>query len=130
MLRSRGARFSAWSVGLAVLALLGLLVLAGIPGYVVLALTPYVPLAAMSVQRNPMVANLEAIRRRPAGYAVRLVVSALVGLLLFLQSALTSFFVGGPAASAITMTIWGLAAWWLTRLWARPFARAFTPASP
>ena len=102
--------------------------LGGVPGYLVLALSPYVPLAALSVERNPVLADLAAIRRRPLAYAVRLAVSAVMGLLLFLQSALTEFFVGGPAASAATMTIAGLVVWWLTRLWSGSFTRALASA--
>jgi hypothetical protein len=123
-LRNRGARFALWTTGLAVLAAIGSLVLLGIPGLVILAAMPYVPIAAMAVDRNPIGANLAAIRRRPVGYVGRVILSAVLALVLYLQSALTTFFVTGAAATAITMSAWGLVAWWLTRLWAKGFERA------
>lgn len=123
-LRARGVRFLLWTVALAVVVVLGQLVLAGIASLLVLSAAPYVPIAAMSVGRNPVAANLSAIGRRPLAYAGRLAVSVALGLVIYLQAALTTFFVAGAAASAITMCVWGLAAWWLTRLWASAFQRA------
>lgn len=124
LLRSRVVAFSLWTVALAVAALIGLLLPTGILGYLVLLDGVYLPIAAMSGERNPVAATFSAIGARPFAYALRALVTVVVAVVVFLASALLSFFVTGWIASAIAMLVIGLVVWWLTRMWARAFAKA------
>lgn len=124
LLRSRVVAFSVWTVALAIAALIGLLLPTGILGYLVLLAGVYLPIAAMSGARNPLTASFSAIGARPLAYALRALITVLMAVVVFLTSALLSFFVTGWIASAIAMLVIGLVVWWLTRMWARAFAKA------
>jgi hypothetical protein len=118
-LRAHGLRFAAWSLLVGVAVTLGLLVLAGLPGYLLLALLVYVPIAAMAGPGNPLAVGLRAIRRRPGRWLLGVVVSGLSLLVLTLAAALTWFFVDGPVATVAILVVGGLWAWVLVRLWSR-----------
>lgn len=123
-LRVRGLRFAAWTIALTVLVVIGTAFFLGVPGYVIAAVSVYLPIAAMSAGGNPLAAGFSAIGRRPLAYLLRLLLTIIVAAVVFVQAAVTSFFVGGAAATAITMVVIGLLAWWLTRVWSTAFARA------
>lgn len=128
ILRRRGARFAAWTVGLALVALVGVMLPTGALGFLVVAAGVFVPIAAMASPDNPLRAGLRAIRRRMWGYLARIAVTAVAAFLLYLLAVLVSFFIGGWIGTLITVTVVGLATWWLTRLWVHAFELAQAPS--
>lgn len=124
LLRTRWVAFAVWTVGLAIAVLIGLLLPTRILGYLVLLAAVYLPIAAMSGERNPLTASLSAIASRPFAYALRALITAVMAVVVFVSSALLSFFVTGWIATAMAMVLIGLLGWWLTRMWARAYARA------
>ena len=127
LLRRRGARFAAWTIGLAVVALIGVTLPTGALGFLVVAAGVFVPIAAMGSPDNPLRAGLRAIGRRIGGYLARIAVTAVTAFLLYLLAILVAFFIGGWIGSLITVTVVGLVTWWLTRLWVHAFVQAQAP---
>lgn len=101
----------------AVIALIGLSFYTW-PGLVILALTPYVPLAAANGQRNVLKANFLAIRERFGRYVVTLVITGLFFFLLGLLESLFNFLIFGGASAFIAMFFGGLIVSWLAVGWA------------
>ncbi len=122
------------SAGGYVLCFVGLLIvvaigcaLYGLPGLLVLAVTPFFLLAALDGEKNPLVINFRTLGRRPWRWLVTTVITGLVVILGSLINGLTSFFVRGPAASLIVWAISGLVLAWFTTAWALIYRNAFTP---
>ena len=119
----RGTRFglfALWVVGWTVVVTVGL----GFyfwPGVLVLALTPFLPVAAAAGVRNPLGANFAAIRSRPVRYLVTVAITLAVLLVMWLASALNAFFVRGWVASFTTWLVIGFVAAWLLTAWAALF---------
>lgn len=110
-------RFSLWVVGWTVAVNLGLMVY-WYPGLVVLALTPFLPVAAAAGARNPVAANFAAIRARPVRWLVTVLISLAVILVVWLLTALNSFFVQGWLAAFSSWVLIGFVATWLLTAWA------------
>jgi hypothetical protein len=113
-------RFSLWVVGWTLVITLGLMFYFW-PGIVLLALTPFVPVAAGAGTRNPLAANFRAIRARPFRWLVTTLITLVVILVVWLVSGLTAFFVGGWIAAFATWLVIGVAAAWLLTAWAALF---------
>lgn len=109
--------FSAWLVGLWVVTLIGYLLFL-IPATIVLALTPFVAVAAMDGQGNALAADLKAISARPIRWAFTIIFTGIVGAVLWLLSAVNTFFIAGPISAFIAVSVVGLVGWWLLTSWA------------
>lgn len=114
-------RFVVWTMLLWLVVLLGLIPLNGIPGLLILAATPYLPLAAMADAGNPVSANFRTIGRAPLRFVWRIIVFALLVLLAWLLLALNAFFVGGFVAAAVNSLAIGLVGWLVTWSFARVY---------
>lgn len=114
-------RFVAWTVLLWLVVILGLIPFNGILGLLILAATPYLPLAAMADAGNPVSANFRTIGRAPLRYVWRIIVFALLALLAWLLLALNAFFVGGFVAAAANSLAIGLVGWLVTWSFARVY---------
>ncbi len=124
----RGARlpvFAVWIAGWTILVNVGLAFYFW-PGVLLLALTPFIPVAAAAGAGNPLGANFVAIRARPGRYLLTLAVSAIVIVVMWLLAALNVFFIRGWIASFSSWLIVGLVAAWLLTAWAALFRS--TPA--
>jgi hypothetical protein len=110
-------RFSLWVVGWTVVVSAGLAMYFG-PGVVLLALTPFVPVAAGAGARNPLASNVRAIRARPVRWLVTVLITLVVILVVWLASGLAAFFIGGWVAAFGTWLLIGAAAAWLLTAWA------------
>ncbi|MDP4014764.1 MAG: hypothetical protein U0990_04640 [Candidatus Nanopelagicales bacterium] len=109
--------FVAWVLGLMVVSLAAYMVYV-YPGFIVLAITPYVAVAAMAGRGNALAANFRAIAGRPGRTLLTVI---LIGVMLFIVSLLaaanyffTWFFVRGFASSLVAWIAYGLLAWWWT----------------
>lgn len=109
-------RFSLWIVAWTVVISAGL-ALYFWPGVFLLAITPFVPVAAAAGVRNPLGANFAAIRARPGRWLITVVISLLVILVAWLLSALNAFFVQGWVAAFTTWLVIGFVAAWLLTAW-------------
>lgn len=110
-------RFSLWVVGWTLVISAGLAFYFW-PGVVLLALTPFIPVAAVSGARNPLAANFRAIRARPFRWLVTVLITLVVILMVWLASGLIAFFVGGWVAAFLTWIVIGFVAAWLLTAWA------------
>lgn len=130
-LRSRGLPFALWTLLVAAVVALGLLAPTGIVGYLVLALTVFVPIASMSGAPNPVLSGFRAIGQAPLAYIVRLAATALALVAVLAATALNAFFVGGVLSAAVNCMVLGLIGWWFTRIWAARYlaSTAGLPAS-
>ncbi len=99
----------------------------GLPGLLVLAVTPFFLLAALDGEKNPLGSNFRAIGRRPWRWLITTAITGLVVILGSLINGFTAFFVRGSAASLIVWAISGLALAWFTTAWALIYRNAFAP---
>ncbi len=111
------ARFSAWVIGWTVVVNVGLMFY-WYPGLVLLALTPFVPVAAAAGARNPLAANFSAIRARPVRWLVTVLITLGIILVVWLLGGLDAFFVRGWIAAFSTWLMIGFVAAWLLTAWA------------
>ncbi len=116
-------RFSLWVVGWTVVINLGLMFY-WYPGLVLLALTPFVPVAAAAGARNPLAANFSAIRARPVRWLVTVLITLGIILVVWLLTGLNAFFVRGWIAAFSSWLVIGFVAAWLLTAWAALYRSA------
>jgi hypothetical protein len=108
--------FSLWSVAVYFLVLLGMIVNSWLP-LVVLAILPFVPMAAADGKRNPIVTNFKVIGERWLRYVITAIILGALLVFSTLMSAVNGFFIGGNLGSVIVWLFWGVtAAWYLNAL--------------
>lgn len=106
-----------WSLGLVLVVTLGLSLFV-LPGLIALALTPFVLLAVIDGQRNPISTNFAVIRARWGSWLLTIIVIAAACLVLWFLSALNGFFVTGAPAALIGWLVLGFASSWFISRWA------------
>jgi len=126
-LRARTWPLLAWSLGLVLVAILGFSLFV-VPGFVVLALTPYLLLAVIDGQRNPIAANFRTIGARWGRWLVTVVLMGVICFVMWFLSALDGFFVTGAPGAIIAWLVLGLVSAWFTCAWALVY-RAVNPQS-
>lgn len=115
--RARLLPLLAWSIGLLVVALIGLMAFV-IPGLVVLALTPFLLLAVLDGKASPLAVNFRTIGARWGRWLVTVIVMGIVSFIVWLLSALDGFFVTGAPGALIGWILIGFVASWFTCAWA------------
>lgn len=113
--------FSLWSVAIYVLVLIGMIVGTMIAGawlaLAVLAILPFVPMAAADGNQNPVVTNFKIIGERSLRYVVTAVILGALIVIHNLMKVADGFFIGGNLGSVILWLFWGvIAAWYLSAL--------------
>jgi hypothetical protein len=116
-LRERALPLLAWSLGLVLIAVIGF-ALYIVPGFIVLALTPYLLLAVMDGRRNPLAVNFHTIGARWGRWLVTLVIMGVLCFGLWFLSALDGFFVTGAPGSVVAWAVLGFVCAWFTCAWA------------
>jgi hypothetical protein len=116
-LRANGVRYGLWALGLLV-ALATALALNGAAGLLLLGLTPFLLLAAVDGEHNPLTTNFRTIGRRFWRWLITALIVGVVVVLGTLVSAVTAFFVRGSAASLLVWVVAGLVLTWFTTTWA------------
>lgn len=116
-LREHAGRFSLWAAVLVIATIVGLM-LYTIPGLVVLAVTPFVLLAALDGRPNPLAANFHAMGERFWRWLATALVTGAVVLLGTVLAGFTAFFVRNPAASLVAWLVCGLVLAWFITAWA------------
>jgi hypothetical protein len=109
-------RMLLWSTLLLLGTVVGL-VLYIVPALILWALTPFVLIAAVDGQRNPLSANLRVIGRRWGRWLVTCTVMGVIGALLWLLGALDGFFVTGALGALIGWVVLGLVVSWFSCAW-------------
>lgn len=113
--------FSLWSVAIYVLVLIGMIVGTMIAGawlaLAVLAILPFVPMAAADGNQNPVVTNFKIIGERSLRYVVTAVILGALIVIHNLMKVADGFFIGGNLGSVMLWLFWGvIAAWYLSAL--------------
>lgn len=123
--RRSAAGFTLWFLAWLVVVSIGLAWWTW-PGLLVVAITPYLLLAASDGRRNALSVNVAAVRARPGRWLVTTVVFAVVAGLAWLSAAVSGFFLGGPVSAGLTWFWLGLLGAWFLSTWAAVYRS--TPA--
>lgn len=116
-LRARTWPLLAWSLGLVLVAIAGF-ALYVVPGFIVLALTPYLLLAVVDGKRNPLAVNFRTIGARWGRWLITVVLMGVICFVMWFLSALDGFFVTGAPGAMIAWLVLGLVSAWFTCAWA------------
>ena len=116
-LRARTWPLLAWSLGLVLVAIAGF-ALYVVPGFIVLALTPYLLLAVVDGKRNPLAVNFRTIGARWGRWLITVVLMGVICFVMWFLSALDGFFVTGAPGAMIAWLLLGLVSAWFTCAWA------------
>lgn len=109
-------RLLLWSTLLLLATVIGL-VLYVVPALILWALTPFVLIAVVDGERNPLTADLRAIGRHWGRWLVTCVVMGMIGAVLWLLGALDGFFVTGAPGALIGWLVLGLVVSWFSCAW-------------
>lgn len=126
-LRARTWPLLAWSLALVLVAILGFAIYV-VPGFIVLALTPYLLLAVVDGKRNPLAVNFRTIGARWGRWLVTVVLMGVICFVMWFLSALDGFFVTGAPGAIIAWLVLGLVSAWFTCAWALVY-RSVNPRS-
>ena len=116
-LRARTWPLLAWSLGLVLVAIAGFSLYV-VPGFIILALTPYLLLAVVDGKRNPLAVNFRTIAARWGRWLVTVVLMGVLCFGLWFLSALDGFFVTGAPGAIIAWLVLGLVSAWFVCAWA------------
>ena len=116
-LRDRTWPLLAWSLGLVLVAIAGFAIYV-VPGFIVLALTPYLLLSVIDGQRNPIAVNFRTIGARWGRWLITVVIMGAICFVMWFFSALDGFFVTGAPGAIIAWLVLGLISAWFTCAWA------------
>lgn len=116
-LRDRTWPLLAWSLGLVLVAIAGYAIYV-VPGFIVLALTPYLLLSVIDGQRNPIAVNFRTIGGRWGRWLITVVIMGVICFVMWFLSALDGFFVTGAPGAIIAWLVLGLVSAWFTCAWA------------
>ena len=116
-LRDRTWPLLAWSLGLVLVAIAGFAIYV-VPGFIVLALTPYLLLAVVDGQRNPIAVNFRTIGARWGRWLITVAIMGAICFIMWFLSALDGFFVTGAPGAIIAWLVLGLVSAWFTCAWA------------
>jgi hypothetical protein len=117
VVRPNAARYALSALALAIVVVIGL-ALYTVPGLVVVALTPYLLLAALDGQRNPLASNFAIVGRRFWRWLATIAIVGLVVVIGWLMAGLFAFFIRGSLASFAVWFVGGLVIAWFTAAWA------------
>ena len=115
-LRDRTWPLLAWSLGLVLVAIAGFAIYV-VPGFIVLALTPYLLLAVVDGQRNPIAVNFRTIGARWGRWLITVAIMGAICFIMWFLSALDGFFVTGAPGAIIVWLVLGLVSAWFTCAW-------------
>lgn len=121
--RRNATGFAGWTIVQWALILLAALIQPALV-LVVAAATPFLPLAASDGRGNAMAWNFRAIGGRVGRWLLTTAILVVAGLVLYLLSAVNTFFVKGTPAAAIFWLVMGVVAWWLLTAWALIYRQA------
>jgi hypothetical protein len=124
-LRTHLGRYALWAVLLLVAVSIGLAIYT-VPGLLVMALTPFLLLAALDGRPNPVATNFRTVGRRFWRWLLTVTIVGLGVLLGSLIAGFTAFFWHGGIGSALVWLVGGLLLAWITVGWALIYRSAWT----
>ena len=125
VLRDHAGRYALWAVLLLLVVSAGLAVYT-VPGLLVMALTPFLLIAALDGARNPLAVNLRTIGRRSGRWLVTVLITGVGVLLGSVLAGLTAFFWRGGIAALLVWLVGGLLLAWVTVAWALIYRSAWS----
>lgn len=106
-----------WSLACTVLITMGL-ALYVLPGLALIALIPFLLIAAVDSQRNPVKVNFQVMTRRFWRWLLTVLIIGILCGVLWLLATVNAFFIAGPLGAFIAWVAYGLIAAWFTAVWA------------
>lgn len=106
-----------WSLACLVLITIGL-ALYVFPGLVVIALIPFLLMAAVDAQPNPVKVNFKVLKHRFWRWLLTVVIMGIMCGVLWLLATVNAFFIAGPLGALIAWLAYGLIATWFIAAWA------------
>jgi hypothetical protein len=116
-LRARWLSLLLWSLALVIALTIGLSLYV-LPGFAVLAATPYLLLAVVDGRSRPLRVNFQTIGARWGRWLVTIGVLGILCLIMWVLALVDSLFVGGASGSLIGWIVLGLVAGWFICTWA------------
>lgn len=115
--RTRLLPLLGWGIALALVTTLAF-ALYVLPGFVILALTPYLLLAVIDGRRNPVAVNLRTIGARWGRWLITVLIMGVLCFVLWFLAALDGFFITGAPGAIIAWLALGLVSAWFICAWA------------
>lgn len=106
-----------WSLACTALFSVGL-ALYVLPGLALIALIPFLLIAAVDSQRNPVKVNFQVMTRRFWRWLLTVLIIGILCGVLWLLATVNAFFIAGPLGAFIAWVAYGLIAAWFTAVWA------------
>lgn len=122
-MRERWLVADLWALGVALVAVIGF-ALWTVPGIIVLAVTPFVLLAAATGERHALRANFAALGRRFWLWLLVTLGALLVGVLWYVIAGFVDFFLRGMLGAFTAWTVTGMLFALFTFAYASIFAKA------
>ena len=122
-LRGSAPRYTLWAILRALAIAIGLAIFT-LPGLVVMAVTPFLVLAAIDGPGNPLVANFRTIGRRFWRWLVTALITTGALVVGSLLSGVFTFFTRNPLAAFVAWIVAGLVIAWFTTAWALVYRSA------
>lgn len=116
-LRARSLSLLLWSLALVIALTVGFSLYV-LPGFAVLAATPYLLLAVVDGRSRPLRVNFQTIGARWGRWLVTIGVLGILCLIVWVLALVDSFFVGGAVGSLIGWIVLGFVASWFICAWA------------
>lgn len=126
-LRQYGLRFLLWLIVLCILASLGIALYTW-PGIVVLAVTPFVLLASVKGEKNPVAVNFRIVGQRFWRWLITALIIVVMALLGYVILGFTEFFLRGILGGTVIWVIVGVAVAWFFTAWALILNNSQKPA--
>ena len=118
--------YALWAVLLLVVVSVGLAVYT-VPGLLVLALTPFLLIAALDGRGNALAVDVRTIGRRFWRWLVTVAITGVGVLLGSVIAGFTAFFWRGGIAAALVWLVGGLLLSWITVAWGLIYRSAWMP---
>ena len=112
--RENATRFIAWTLVWGVAVAIGFALYVA-PGMLIIGLTPFLTIAVLDGQVNPLRANFEVIRSRLGRWLITIIIVMVFGVIFWVIAGFTAFFLRGPIATLLVLLVGGwLASWFVT----------------
>lgn len=122
-LRAHFGNFSLWTLVQWLLVLVAAIIHPGLV-FIVAAITPFLPIAAMDGHRNALAVNFRTLGSHLGRWLLTTAVLVVAGVVMYLVAAVNTFFVKGTPASLFFWLALGLIGWWLLTAWTLIYRKA------
>jgi len=104
-------KYLLWTALLTIVYTIGV-ILYIVPGTIIAAITPFVAIAAMDGQSNPLGANFRVIGKRFFRWLITVIIVGIIIGVVWFFGLLNTVFIGGMAGSILYWLVFGFLGWW------------------